>query len=87
MTKTTPWRRIALSWLALGMMLPCLCGAEAPFLRSELIMAPENLHNHGSCIIEAPNGDLFVCWFNGSGERTADDCKIVGARLAKGAAK
>jgi predicted neuraminidase len=58
--------------------------SEAPFLRGELIMPPENLHNHGSCIVEAPNGDLLVCWFNGTGERTADDCRILGARRRKG---
>ena len=61
--------------------------AEAPFFRSEFIAPPENLHNHGSCLVEAPNGDLFVCWFNGTGERTADDCKILGARLVKGATR
>jgi predicted neuraminidase len=37
--------------------------------------------------VEAPNGDLIVCWFNGSGERTADDVKIEGARLKKGSSK
>ena len=61
--------------------------AEAPFLRGEFIMPPENLHNHGSCIVETTKGDLLVCWFNGSGERTADDCRIVGARRARGAAE
>lgn len=59
--------------------------AEAPFFRGAFIAPPENLHNHGSCLVEAPNGDLIVCWFNGTGERTADDCKILGARLVKGA--
>ncbi|HAV62886.1 MAG TPA: hypothetical protein DCY13_11040, partial [Verrucomicrobiales bacterium] len=52
---------------------------------AELIFPPETWHNHGSCIVEAPNGDLIVCWFHGSGERTADDVKIEGARLKKGA--
>jgi predicted neuraminidase len=61
--------------------------SETPFFRGEFIIPPENLHNHGSCVVEAPNGDLIVCWFNGSGERTADDCKIVGARLPKGATR
>jgi predicted neuraminidase len=61
--------------------------AEAPFFRGAFIAPPENLHNHGSCLVEAPNGDLIVCWFNGTGERTADDCKILGARLVKGAAQ
>jgi predicted neuraminidase len=27
-----------------------------------------------------PNGDLFVCWYHGSGERTADDVMIQAAR-------
>ncbi|MCP4640092.1 MAG: hypothetical protein GY851_06655, partial [bacterium] len=31
-----------------------------------------------------PNGDLLVCWFYGSGERTANDVKVQGARLRKG---
>jgi BNR repeat protein len=36
-------------------------------------------------IVEARNGDLLVDWFHGSGERTADDVVIRGARLKKGA--
>jgi predicted neuraminidase len=59
-------------------------GPEAPFLESEFIFPPEHWHNHGSCIVEAANGDLIVCWFHGSGERTADDVKIEGARKRKG---
>ena len=30
------------------------------------------------------NGDLFAVWYNGSGERTADDVKIEGARKRVG---
>jgi predicted neuraminidase len=59
--------------------------AETPFLTGELIFPLEHWHNHGSCIVEAPSGDLIVCWFHGSGERTADDVKIEGARLRQGA--
>jgi len=51
---------------------------------SELIFPLETWHNHASCIVEAPNGDLLVCWFHGSGERMADDVKIEGAWLRKG---
>ena len=58
---------------------------DQPFLNSELIFPLEHWHNHGSCIVETPGGDLLVCWFHGSGERTADDCKIEGARKHKGA--
>jgi predicted neuraminidase len=42
------------------------------------------LHNHASMIVEAPNGDLLVCWFHGSGERTADD--VSSRRAAEGRA-
>src|ERR687887_451476 len=57
----------------------------APFHEAELIFPLEHWHNHASCIVEAPNGDLLVCWFHGSGEREADDVKVEGARLRKGA--
>ena len=43
------------------------------FYEAELIFPLEHWHNHASCIVECPNGDLLVCWFHGSGERTADD--------------
>src|SRR5512141_2900114 len=58
---------------------------DIPFLESELIFPLERWHNHASCIVETPGGDLLVCWFHGSGERTADDVKIEGARRRKGA--
>lgn len=49
----------------------------------ELIFPLEQWHNHGSCIVECPNGDFLVCWFHGSGERTEDDVEILGARWVK----
>jgi len=61
--------------------------AESPFLKSEIIFPLEIWHNHASCIVEASNGDLLVCWFHGSGERNADDVKIEGARKRRGAGK
>ena len=61
-------------------------GAE-PQYASELIFPLESWHNHSSSIVQTPNGDLLVCWFHGSGERTADDVLIRAARWseAKGA--
>jgi predicted neuraminidase len=53
-------------------------------LRSELIFPIQSLHVHGSSLVELPNGELLVAWFEGSGERTADDVKVMGARLKKG---
>jgi predicted neuraminidase len=62
------------------------CPAPAAGLyEAELIFPPEHWHNHASCIVECPNGDLLVCWYNGSGERSADDVKVEGARKKKGA--
>ena len=65
-------------FIFLALSLPAL--AEDPFHEAELIFPLEHWHNHASSIVELPNGDLFVCWYNGSGERQADDVKIEGAR-------
>lgn len=58
--------------------------AEVPFLTSELLFPLEHWHNHASMIVELPGGDLLTCWFHGSGERTADDVMVLGARMRKG---
>jgi len=50
----------------------------------EFIFTPQNEHSHGSSIVALPNGDFLAVWFQGSGERTADDVRIMGARLEKG---
>lgn len=41
-------------------------------------------HVHGSTLVELPDGQILVAWFQGSGERQADDVAIMGARLAPG---
>lgn len=46
----------------------------------EHIFPFQTQHCHGSSVAELPNGDLMVAWFHGSGERTADDVEIRGAR-------
>lgn len=51
-----------------------------PFRRDELIFPLETWHNHGSSVVELPDGDLLASWFHGSGERQADDVGILGAR-------
>lgn len=50
---------------------------------SELIFPAQDEHVHSSSLVYLPNGDMLVAWFQGSGERTADDVKIMGARLQK----
>lgn len=72
-----------------GLVLLLSNGASRPrgaaaIYDSELIFPLEHWHNHASTIVECPNGDLLVCWFHGSGERTADDVRIEGARLRRG---
>src|SRR5215510_6139718 len=86
-------KSILLSSIVLAMIFTIIALAIAngsasatgkPFLESEMIFPFEHWHNHASCIVETPSGDLLVCWFHGSGERTADDVKIEGARKRRG---
>jgi len=72
--------------IIVGMSAQPSWGADEE-LTSELIFPLEELHNHGSCIVECPNGDLLVCWFRGPGERTADHVAIYGARKLKATGK
>jgi len=58
--------------------------AAAPLHTGELIFPPNSKHNHGSSIVETPGGGLLAVWFHGSGERTADDVLLQGARKTKG---
>lgn len=62
---------------------PSPAAASARF-EAELVFPLEHWHNHSSSLVELPNGDLFVCWYHGSGERTADDVRIEAARLPRG---
>ncbi|WP_423127056.1 exo-alpha-sialidase [Gaoshiqia sp. Z1-71] len=55
-----------------------------PVFQSKVIFPEQNKHVHSSAIVELSNGDLLSCWFEGSGERTANDVVIKGARLKKG---
>lgn len=59
--------------------------AQKPFVEKEDIFPLDAKHNHASSILYLPNGELFVCWYRGSGERTADDVRVMAARKTKGA--
>lgn len=60
-------------------------GDEIKLEYGESIVFPlQNEHVHGPTIVELPNGDLLSAWFQGSGERWADDVRIMGSRLVKG---
>jgi len=56
----------------------------APFHEDELIFPLRSDHNHAPGIVECPNGDLLVSWYRGSGERSADDVAVWGARRRQG---
>lgn len=51
---------------------------------SKIIFPYQDEHVHGSTVVELPGGDLLAAWFQGTGERWADDVRIMGARLVKG---
>jgi len=76
-----------MSWL---ISLFMLCGdpvaEEPPRHEAELIFPLHSQHNHAPGIVECPNGDLFVSWYRGSGERNADDVAVFGAWRPKGEA-
>ncbi len=50
----------------------------------QIIFPLQSEHTHGPTVVELPNGDMLSAWFQGSGERWADDVKIMGARLIVG---
>ncbi len=58
--------------------------AQDKNIKTTYIFPFQDKHVHSSSIVELPNGDLMACWFEGSGERNANDVKIMGARLKKG---
>src|SRR6476619_78229 len=57
---------------------------DSPLYEAELVFPLHPQHNHAPGIVECPNGDLLVSWYRGSGERSADDVAVYGARLKKG---
>ena len=55
-------------------------GDEKPIYQTIDIFPLIKQHAHGSTIVELPNNDLLAAWFQGSGERWADDVAIMGSR-------
>jgi predicted neuraminidase len=58
--------------------------AGSPQHSTELIFPLHPQHNHAPGIVELSNGDLLVSWYRGSGERSADDVAVYGARKKHG---
>jgi predicted neuraminidase len=51
---------------------------------AELVFPLHPEHNHAPGIVECSNGDFLVSWYRGSGERSADDVAVYGARKKQG---
>jgi predicted neuraminidase len=71
----------------LALCLFALATAGSPQHSAELVFPLHPLHNHAPGIVELQNGDLLVSWYRGSGERTADDVAVYGARKKSGESK
>jgi predicted neuraminidase len=54
------------------------------FLKKEKLFPYQYDHVHGSSLVELHNGDILLVWFQGKGERWADDVRIMGARKKNG---
>jgi predicted neuraminidase len=61
--------------------------SASPQYTAELVFLLHAQHNHAPGIVEFANGDLLVSWYRGSGERTADDVAVYGARKKSGETK
>jgi predicted neuraminidase len=61
-----------------------LASSLAAQVQTELLFPPEKLHNHSSSLVELANGDLLAAWYRGSGERGADDVRVMISRLPRG---
>ena len=53
-------------------------------MEQSLIIPLQDDHVHGPTLTVLPDGDVLTSWFQGSGERWADDVRIIGARKEMG---
>ena len=60
---------------------PAQKSQDSPIVKSMLVFPEQPQHTHSSCLVNLPNGDLLITWFQGNGERQSNDVKIMGARL------
>lgn len=80
-------KKTILTWAILLASAVMVKAQDATVVKQMLVFPHQEKHVHGSSIVSLPNGDLLVAWFQGSGERTADDVLIMGSRLKKGETK
>jgi predicted neuraminidase len=70
--------------IAILMFVAAVSDAPQPLFSAELVFPLHAQHNHAPGIVELPGGDLLVSWYRGSGERSADDVAVYGARKKVG---
>lgn len=79
------YKKITLFTVAILLIFPAFKAiSQESSHHAELILPFQAEHVHGSTVVELPNGDLLASWFQGSGERWADDVQIMGARKEAG---
>jgi len=57
--------------------------SDQPIFETATLFPLVKEHTHGATIVELPNGNLLAAWFQGNGERWADDVRIMGSRLTQ----
>lgn len=71
--------------LVFSMFSSVVADAAAPTGISHSRMMPvDKIANHGSTMVELPDGSLFSVWFNGNGERDGNLTKLIGSRSKDG---
>jgi predicted glycoside hydrolase/deacetylase ChbG (UPF0249 family)/predicted neuraminidase len=78
------WLIAAIIFISLSVTQAQTRDASHAIVSEETIFPLQEEHTHGSSIVQLPNGDLLAAWFQGHGERNADDVRIMGARMKKG---
>ena len=82
---TRPFENTKIGFALLSSIFFCIAGnAQKEEVKKQFIFPLQTEHVHSSSLVALPNGDLLACWFQGAGERKANDVKIMGARLVKG---
>ncbi|GAB3647170.1 exo-alpha-sialidase [Echinicola sediminis] len=71
-------------FLGNGALMARQLAQENQKITESLIFPLQREHVHSSSLVELPNGDWLTVWFQGTGERHADDVRLMGARRPKG---
>lgn len=83
MTRVFEYTKIRFTILS-SIFFSLTVNAQKLSIKKQFIFPLQTEHVHSSSLVALPNGALMACWFQGSGERKANDVKIMGARLEKG---